>query len=166
MRDKAEDIYERYAQTVYRFLFSITGEADISEELTQETFYQAIKSMDTYRGESSPGVWLCAIAKRLWYKELERRKRNTQMEETTLANIAASDDVEKGYENREDRVALYRAMQQLDADTREVIHLRLAGDFSFREIGDILGQSEVWARVRFYRGKEKLAKMIGGDTYE
>lgn len=77
MRDKAEDIYERYAQTVYRFLFSITGEADISEELTQETFYQAIKSMDTYRGESSPGVWLCAIAKRLWYKELERRKRNT-----------------------------------------------------------------------------------------
>lgn len=166
MRDKAEDIYERYAQTVYRFLFSLTGEADISEELTQETFYQALRSMDTYRGESSPQVWLCAIAKRLWYKELERRKRNTQMDETTLANIAASDDVEKGYENREDRVALYRAMQRLDADTREVIHLRLAGDFSFREIGDILGQSEVWARVRFYRGKEKLAKMIGGDTYE
>lgn len=166
MRDKTEDIYERYAQTVYRFLFSITGEADISEELTQETFYQALRSMDTYRGESSPGVWLCAIAKRLWYKELERRKRNTQMDETTLADIAASDDVEKGYENREDRVALYRAMQRLDADTREVIHLRLAGDFSFREIGDILGQSEVWARVRFYRGKEKLAKMIGGDTYE
>lgn len=166
MRDKAEDIYERYAQTVYRFLFSLTGEADISEELTQETFYQALRSMDTYRGESSPQVWLCAIAKRLWYKELERRKRNTQMDETTLANIAVSDDVEKGYENREDRVALYRAMQRLDADTREVIHLRLAGDFSFREIGDILGQSEVWARVRFYRGKEKLAKMIGGDTYE
>lgn len=166
MRERAEDIYEQYAQTVYRFLFSLTGEADISEELTQETFYQALKSMDTYRGESSPGVWLCAIAKRLWYKELERRKRNTQMDETALANIAASDDVEKGYENREDRVALYRAMQRLDADTREVIHLRLAGDFSFREIGDILGQSEVWARVRFYRGKEKLAKMIGGDTYE
>lgn len=166
MRERAEDIYERYAQTVYRFLFSLTGEADISEELTQETFYQALRSMDTYRGESSPGVWLCAIAKRLWYKELERRKRNTQMDETALANIAASDDVEKGYENREDRVALYRAMQRLDADTREVIHLRLAGDFSFREIGDILGQSEVWARVRFYRGKEKLAKMIGGDTYE
>lgn len=166
MRDKAEDIYERYAQTVYRFLFSLTGEADIAEELTQETFYQAIKSMDTYRGESSLQVWLCAIAKRLWYKELERRKRNTQMDETTLANIAAPDNLEKGYENREDRVALYRAMQQLDADTREVIHLRLAGDFSFRDIGDILGQSEVWARVRFYRGKEKLAKMIGGDAYE
>lgn len=55
-------------------------------------------------------------------------------------------------------------MQQLDAETREVIHLRLAGDFSFRDIGDILGHSEVWARVRFYRGKEKLVKIIGGDN--
>lgn len=60
--------------------------------------------------------------------------------------------------------SLYRAMQQLDAETREVIHLRLAGDFSFRDIGDILGHSEVWARVRFYRGKEKLVKIIGGDN--
>lgn len=56
-------------------------------------------------------------------------------------------------------MALYRAMQRLDGDTREVIHLRLAGDFSFREIGDILEKSEVWARVRFYRGKEELAKV-------
>ena len=54
-------------------------------------------------------------------------------------------------------------MQQLDAETREVIHLRLAGGFSFRDIGEILGHSEVWARVRFYRGKEELVKIIGGD---
>ena len=64
---------------------------------------------------------------------------------------------------RESRLALYRAMQQLDADTREVIHLRLAGDFSFRDIGDILGKSEVWARVRFYRGKEELANILGKE---
>lgn len=53
-------------------------------------------------------------------------------------------------------------MQKLDPDTREVIHLRLAGEFSLRDIGDILGKSEVWARVRFYRGKEELAKRMGG----
>lgn len=66
-------------------------------------------------------------------------------------------------EERERRLALYRAMQRLDADTREVMHLRLAGDFSFREIGEILGRSEVWARVRFYRGKGELTKLLGGD---
>ena len=57
-------------------------------------------------------------------------------------------------------------MQQLTAETREVMYLRLAGEFSFREIGSILGHTEVWARVRFYRGKEELAKKIGGDGNE
>ena len=68
-------------------------------------------------------------------------------------------------ESREERLALYRAMQRLDPETREVIYLRLAGEFSFREIGDLLGRSEVWARVRFYRGKEALARKMGGDGH-
>ena len=139
------------------------GEADTAEELTQETFYQALKNIDTYRGESTPQVWLCAIAKRLWFKELERRKRTVFVEESVLSCVAAPNDLTKDLEDKQERVALYRAMQKLDAETREVIHLRLAGDFSFRDIGDILGHSEVWARVRFYRGKEELVKIIGGD---
>lgn len=163
MSKKADDIYEQYAKSVYRYLFSLTSNADIAEELTQETFYQAIKNMDNYRGESSPQVWLCAIGKRLWFKELERRKRIATVDEEKLLYIAAPNDLEKDYENRENRLTLYRAIQKLDTDTREVIHLRLAGGFSFRDIGEILGRSEVWARVRFYRGKEELAKIIGGD---
>lgn len=164
MAHKGEDFYELYAQSVYRHLFSLIGEADTAEELTQETFCQALKSMNTYRGDSTPQVWLCAIAKRLWFKELERRKRTVLVEENGLSNVAAPDDPAKEYEARQERFALYRAMQQLDAETREVIHLRLAGDFSFRDIGEILGHSEVWARVRFYRGKEELVKIIGGDN--
>ena len=164
MAHKGEDFYELYAQSVYRYLFSVIGEADTAEELTQETFCQALKSMNTYRGDSTPQVWLCAIAKRLWFKELERRKRTVLVEENGLSNVSAPDDPAKEYEARQERFALYRAMQQLDAETREVIHLRLAGDFSFRDIGEILGHSEVWARVRFYRGKEELVKIIGGDN--
>ena len=166
MTHKGEDFYEQHAKNVYRYLFSLIGDADTAEELTQETFYQALKGMNTYRGEASPQVWLCAIAKRLWFKELERRKRDAIIDEKSLSGIAAPDNVAKDYEARENRFILYRAIQQLDADTREVIHLRLAGDFSFRDIGNILGHSEVWARVRFYRGKEALAKIIGGDQNE
>ena len=163
MAHRGEDLYEQHARQVFRYLFSITGEQDTAEELTQETFYQALKNLDAFRGDSTPQVWLCAIAKRLWYKELERRKRNVPLEEEHLAGQAAPDDPAQETEQREGRLALYRAMQQLDPDTREVIHLRLAGDFSFRDIGDILDRSEVWARVRFYRGKEELARIMGGD---
>lgn len=167
MARKGEDFYELYAQNVYRYLFSLIGEADTAEELTQETFCQALKSINTYRGDSSPQVWLCAIAKRLWFKELERRKRTVPLEESELARVSEPDnDPAKEYEDRQERFVLYRAMQKLDAETREVIHLRLSGDFSFRDIGDILGHSEVWARVRFYRGKEELVKIIGGENNE
>lgn len=163
MTPKGGDFYELYAKNVYRYLFSLTGEADTAEELTQETFYQALKNMNSYRGDSTPQVWLCAIAKRLWFRELDRRNRTVCADESSFSQIPAPDDPAQEYEERDNRFALYRAMQQLDADTREVIHLRLAGDFSFRDIGDILGRSEVWARVRFYRGKEELAKIVGGD---
>lgn len=164
MARRGEDMYEQHARRVYRYLFSLSGEADTAEDLTQETFCQALKSLDTFRGDCTPQVWLCAIAKRLWYKELERRKRTAPLEEEQLSGLAAPDDPAGELERQEDRLALYRALRQLDPETREVIYLRLAGDFPFRDIGELMGRSEVWARVRFYRGKEQLAKiMTGGE---
>ena len=163
MAHRGEGLYEQHAKSVYRYLFSLCGEADLAEELTQETFCQALRGLDSFRGDCTPQVWLCAIAKRLWFAECRRRQRAAPLEEDALTRLAAPDDPAAELETREERLALYRAIQQLDPDTREVIHLRLAGDFSFRDIGDILDQSEVWARVRFYRGKEELARIMGGD---
>jgi RNA polymerase sigma factor (sigma-70 family) len=163
MEHSGADLYEQHAQQVYRYLFSLSREADTAEELTQETFCQALKGLSSFRGESSPQVWLFAIAKRLWFKELERRKRTAPMEEQTLVHLMADDDPAAELERRDKKYLLYQAMQRLDSETREVVYLRLAGDFSFREIGSILGHTEVWARVRFYRGKERLAQLLGGD---
>ena len=154
-----DETYRAHAQTVYRYLLSLTHDAALSEELTQDTFYQAVKSVNRFDGSCKVSTWLCAIAKRLWYKELERRRRFAPLPE----DAPAPDSPVRETEERERRLALYRAMQRLDADTREVMHLRLSGDFSFREIGEILGRSEVWARVRFYRGKGELTKLLGGD---
>ena len=82
-----EDIYRKHAEGVYRYLFSLCGEADTAEELTQETFCQALKGLGTFRGDCTPGSWLCAIAKRLWYKELERRRRTVPLEEESLSRL-------------------------------------------------------------------------------
>ena len=88
------------------------------------------------------------------------------MEEEALTQVPAPDDPALETEQKNDRLLLYQAIQKLPPDTREVIYLRLAGDFSFREIGTILGHTEVWARMRFYRGKEKLAELMGGKKDE
>ena len=161
MARKGEDFYEQYAKSVYRYLFSLIGEADTAEELTQETFYQALKSMDTYRGESTPQVWLCAIAKRLWYGELRRKRQALPLSEDD--RLVSEEDIEREYVRREDKMALYRALRTLDGETREVFYLRLSGDMTFGEIGDIIGRSAVWARVAYYRGKEKLKERMRRD---
>ena len=150
-------VYEEYAPTVYRYLFCLTRDRALSEELTQETFYQALRSVKNFRGDCKISVWLCQIAKRLWYRELKRRKKAViiPLEEEKLVS---AQDVEGDFLEKENRAEFYRQLHLLDENTREVMYLRLTGELSFEEIGDILGKTANWARVTFYRGRQKIAK--------
>lgn len=151
-------IYEENVKYVHKYLFCLTRNIDITEELTQETFYQAIRGIDKFRGECKISVWLCQIAKRLWYKELDKKKQDFIPLEEIEQTHSSMDNIENQYLAAIDKVELFKLLQTLDERTREVIYLRLTGELSFAEIGEILGQAETWARVTFYRGKQKLVK--------
>lgn len=155
-KQKMEKIYEDNARAVYKYLFCLTHDADISEELTQETFYQATKGIGGFRGECKISVWLCQIAKRLWYKELKRRKEVPLSEMTE--EPSSFENIENKYLLKVEKVEVFRMLHQFDETTREVMYLRLTGELSFAEIGNIMGKTENWARVTFYRGKQKLMK--------
>jgi RNA polymerase sigma factor (sigma-70 family) len=127
--------------------------------LTQETFYQAIKTYKNFRGECKVSVWLCQIAKHLWYKEYAKRNRLSSKTVDELSDIIpAKENIELDFLTKESKVELYKKLQTLDDNTREVMYLRLSGELSFKEIGEILNRNETWARVTFYRGKQKLIK--------
>jgi RNA polymerase sigma-70 factor (ECF subfamily) len=152
-----EKLYNDYFQTVYKYLFSITHNADISEDLTQETFYQAIKTYDSFRGDSKVSVWLCQIAKHLWYKEYKKISQHLSESIDEFSDIIPSgENVEKMILENDSKIELYQRIHNLDEKTREVIYLRITGELSFREIGEILQRNETWARVTFYRGKLKM----------
>lgn len=153
-----EKMYEQNAKAVYKFLFCLTHNADLTEDLTQETFYQAMKGIDNFRGDCKISVWLCQIAKRLWYKELERRKKKEMPLSEITDSIEAFDDIENNYLLNVEKVEIFRMLHHFDENTREVMYLRLTGELSFGEIGSIMGRTETWARVTFYRGKQKLMK--------
>lgn len=150
-----EKIYEEYFETVNKYLFCLTHNSDISEELTQETFYRAVKKIDTYKGECKISVWLCQIAKNLWFDQCRKNKKNINFEENLLKQYAIDTTQEKVISNDE-KLYLYKKMQNLDEKTREVMYLRITGELSFKEIGTVLNKTENWARVTFYRGKSKL----------
>lgn len=154
-----EKLYNDYFQTVFKYLFCMTHDADISEELTQETFYQAVKTYDNFRGDCKVSVWLCQIAKHLWYKEYRRRNKYTSDSIDEISDsFSATENVENIILESDLKIALYQKLQTLDEKTRGVIYLRLTGELSFRQIGEILNRNETWARVTFYRGKQKLMK--------
>ena len=158
-----EQVYQRHAQTVYKFLLAKTGDPHLAEELTQETFYQAVKSVDRFDGTCKVSVWLCQIAKHLWYQHLRKRKREAPVPPEDLPE-APGPSAEEGLLEREGRMDLLRLVHGLPEPQREVVYLRAFGGLSFREIGDVFGRTETWARVTFYRSKEKLRN--GGTSDE
>ncbi len=162
MKDKdkeaMEQIYKEHALGVYKYLYTKCRDDQLAEELTQETFYRAVKSIGRYDGSCKLFTWLCQIAKHVWQQELEKQKHRPTEELDEQARDKT--DIEQSYELAEERTRLFTAMQQLEALPREVVYMRITGELSFAEIGAILGKSENWARVTFYRSKQKLKEIL------
>ena len=152
-----DSYYRENGKKVYLFLMSLCHEHDTAEELTQETFYRAIKSLDRYDGKCSVYTWLCGIAKNLWLKELSHRKRHPLAEaDENRPSDEPSPDVST--ELNETKMSVLKQIHALPEQEKELILLRATGELSFREIGEIFGKSENWARVTYYRAKQKLSR--------
>mgnify|MGYP000292603823 CR=1 FL=1 len=156
-----DEVYREYSQMVYMYLFSLTGDAHVAEEVTQETFYQAVKSIGSFKGESSVSTWLIGIANNVLRGYFRKQKKQAE-EELPKTEIAArgGTSTEDIVLRSMDTISLMQAMHRLPEPYREVLHLRLTADLSFKELGQIMERTENWARVTYYRGKEKLLKGV------
>lgn len=159
-----EEIYKEYSTTVYKYLFCLTQNKEILEDLTQETFAIAVEDIKKFRGECKLSVWLCQIAKHLWYKELKKKnkKSNVSFEEIN-ENVLYDETLEEIVFAKEEKLKLFKDMQKLDEKSREVVYLRMIGNLSYDEIGEILGKTSNWSRVTFYRAKQKIMEGNSND---
>ena len=155
-----EKAYTQHAKDVYRYLLSLTHDENLAEELTQETFFRAMRTIDRYDGSCKLSVWLCQIGRHLWYQWLEKRSKGRQVE--LSEEIPGESSPEKAVLLHMEKTALYQAIHALPEPMREVVHMRLTGEFSFREIGEILEKNENWARTTFYRAKQKIMEHMEG----
>lgn len=151
-----EEIYKNYFQTVNRYLFCLTHDNDIAEDLTQETFCKAIKNIDTFKGNCKISVWLCEIAKNLWYDYLRKNKCIKIVNEDELSFIHSIETTEETVISNENISNFYKLICSLDEQTKKVFDLRMTGNLSFKEIATIMNKTESWARTVFYRGKQKI----------
>lgn len=152
-----EDVYKEYSNTVYKYLFCLTNNHDISEELTQETFAIAVKEISKFKGECKISVWLCQIGKHLWYKELKKRDKTVEIDEIKdFQDLETIDDI---IIKKENKLNLYKDIQKLDEKSKELIYLRMIGNLNFIEIAEILGKTPNWVRVNFHRAKQKMREV-------
>ncbi|UOQ48767.1 sigma-70 family RNA polymerase sigma factor [Gracilibacillus caseinilyticus] len=169
--DEFKQLYIKYEKQIYRYLFFLSGNKFIAEELTQETFLRAFKSIYSFKGRSKLSTWLFQIAKYTFYNYLKKHKNvNVQSAadisalENDLSNKETPEDI---YLKKENAMNLLTAIKKLKKPQQDVVILRLYSELSFKEIGEIMNQSDKWARVNFYRAKNRLVSMInGGDADE
>lgn len=162
-----ENMCRNYINDVYSYLICITHNKDIAEELTQETMYKAIKNLKTYRGDCKINVWLCKIAKNEWFMYLKKNKKISTISLSDIKSISLDINIEDKIvdeltENSKKK-QIYELINRLDYETSQIMYLRLENDMNFQEIGAIFDKPERWARVKFFRGKEKIKEMIRND---
>lgn len=158
--NQIEEAYTQHAKDVYRYLLSLSHDADLAEELTQETFLRAMGNIKSYDGSCKLSVWLCQIARHVLWQELRKRGKTDFAELADSIPDPGNPDAETQVLQSEDRVGLYRAIHRLSEKEREVVLYRITGELSFREIGEILEKSENWARTTFYRAKLRLREEL------
>ncbi|MGN0132513.1 MAG: RNA polymerase sigma factor [Lachnospiraceae bacterium] len=158
-----DEVYQKYARMVYRFLLSKTHDENIAEELTQETFYQAVRCIGKYDESCKISTWLCAIAKNQLREYLRKYPPRENIYAQNHDQSQRVPSAEEDYFKAAERITLMKRLHSCPEPFREVLYLRIFGNLSFKEIGEIMGKTENWARVTFYRGKEKLRKDVRND---
>ena len=149
-----EQIYDQYFPRVYRYLLSLCSDPSLAEELAQDTFYRAIEHSGAFRGECKLSVWLCQIAKNCWLSHMRKEKRRVSYDDAGEA--AAPGDMEENLAQKDSALQIHRRLHALPEPYREVFSLRVFAELSFAQIGGLFGKTEVWARVTYYRAKQKL----------
>ncbi len=155
-----EEIYKQYSKTVYKYVFCLTNNEDLAEEITQETFAVAVQRINSFKGNCKISVWLCQIAKFLWYKE-SKKLNKIQFED--LDSLKDIDNMEELIIEKDEKLQIFKYIQTLDEKTKDVMYLRLMGNLSFIEIAEVLGKTPNWARVTYYRGKQKIKEEIQNE---
>ena len=152
-------VFRENSPFIFRFLMKLCGDVSLAEELTQETFFRAYINLSALRDEEKASAWLCRIAKNTYFAWFNEQKRRRPMTEKLA--IDSTPDVAELFEEKELAGRAYAILNGLDAPYKEVFLLCVFGDLSLKDISAMYEKSESWARVTYYRAKQKIMEGLG-----
>ncbi len=154
-----DQIYKAYFKDVYKYVLSLSKNAVVAEEITQETFFKALKNIDKFDGKSKLYVWLCQIAKNTYFSYSAKQKKTLSMTDKTQEYSDAI-DIENLLVVKERAIEIHKILHELEEPYKEVFTLRVFGELSFLQIGNLFMKTESWARVTYHRAKKKIKERL------
>ncbi len=149
------ELYNRYADEVYRFCLFLSSDKQIAEDIFQDTFVKYLAKKEHKTDVVNVKAYLLRTAKNLYIN----RSRNTQFYEMIDYEELISDDI-NNYDDKELTDLILRAVDLLDTNYREAFILRVIEGMSYKEMAEILNISWSGAQSRVVRAKEKILKIL------
>ncbi len=154
-----EKVFRENNSFVFRFLMKLCGDVSLAEELTQETFFRAYINMSALRNEEKASVWLCQIAKHTYFAWFNEQKRKQPIAQRISSD--STPDIAELFEEKDLADQAFSCLHALVEPYKEVFMLSVFGGLSLKDISAMFGKSESWARVTFYRAKQKIMEGLG-----
>ena len=155
-----EQIYTTYFRDVYRYIYKLSHSEHIADEITSETFFKAMKSIDNFRGDCDIRVWLCQIAKNCYYSYMKKADRMECIDNVEIPEQGSS--FEERLFRRETAIQIQKILYDIPEPYKEVFMWRVYAELSFKQIGQIFGKSENWACVTYHRARNKIKEKMEG----
>ena len=149
-----EKLFSENREFIFKYLTKMTRDVSLAEELTQETFFRAYMNYASLRNKEKASVWLCQIAKNTYFAWYNEQKKKDSIDD--LETASDSESIEEVFIQKELSQKALLCLHKLEEPYKEVFMLSVFGGFSLKDISSIFGKSESWARVTFYRAKQKL----------
>ena len=153
-----EKLFNENREFIFKYLMKMTRDITLSEELTQETFFRAYMNYASLKNKEKASVWLCQIAKNTYFAWYNEQKKKEPLENLEL--VSDDQNIEETFVQKELSQKALHYLHELEEPYKEVFMLSVFGGFSLKDISSIFGKSESWARVTFYRAKQKLLERM------
>ena len=159
-----EKIYTTYFRDVFLYIRRLSDNEHLAEEITSETFFKAISSIESFRGECDIRVWLCQIAKNCYFTYLKKTQRIDSIEDIEIAK--QSENFEERFFQKDAAMQIQKVLHYIPDPYKEVFMWRVFAEMSFKQIGQIFHKSENWACVTYHRARKMIRERLEADGYE
>ncbi len=161
-----DEIYAAYFHEVFLYVKRLSGNEQIAEDITSETFFKALRAINHFRGECEMRVWLCQIAKNCYFSYLKDSRRIEHVDPAELLEQPSADSLEDNVMRHEDAAVVRTLLHRLNDPYKEVFMWRVFGELSFKKIGDIFQRSENWACVTYHRARKMIQEQMEANKDE